>query len=101
MESQEPDDNSAVVLYFTTPDCNVCKVLLPKIRELLSSKFPNLKLHVVDVASNRELAGKYQVFTVPVVMVFFEGREFLRKVRNFSVQELEKEIERPYELFFH
>jgi thioredoxin-like negative regulator of GroEL len=101
MESQDPYNKSATLFYFTTPGCNVCKALLPKVSEMLSIKFPKLKLRVVDVASNRETAGKYQVFTVPVVLVYFEGREFIRKVRNFSIQELEREIERPYELFFH
>ena len=99
-ESLDPSNENAILFYFTSTDCNVCKVLLPRVRELLASKFPRLKLHVVDIASNREIAGKYQIFTVPVVLVYFEGREFTRKVRNFSVQELEKEIERPYKLFF-
>ena len=100
LESPDPSNENAILIYFTSPDCNVCKVLLPRVRELLASKFPQLKLHVVDIASNREMAGKYQIFTVPVVLVYFEGREFTRKVRNFSIQELEIEIERPYKLFF-
>jgi thioredoxin-like negative regulator of GroEL len=100
-ESPDPFNENAILLYFTSPDCNVCKVLLPKVRELAVSKFPLLKLHVVDIASNRAMAGKFQIYTVPVILVLFEGREFSRKVRNFSIQELEKEIERPYKLFFH
>lgn len=99
-ESPDPSSENAILFYFTSPDCNVCKVLLPRVRDLLASKFPQLKLHVVDIASNRQMAGKFQIFTVPVVSVYFEGREFIRKVRNFSIQELEKEIERPYKLFF-
>lgn len=101
MESLNLQEENAILLYFTSPDCNVCKVLIPKVREMLFTKFPLLKLHVVDIASNREIAGKFQIYTVPVILVYFEGREFIRKVRNFSISELEREIERPYKLLFH
>ncbi len=101
MNSLNLEIENAILLYFTSPDCNLCKSLIPKIREMVASKFPQLKLQVVDIASNKEIAGKYQIFTVPVILVFFEGKEFLRKVRNFSISELEKEIDRPYQLFFH
>lgn len=101
MDSFNHKKENTFLLYFTSPDCNVCKTLIPKVRDMIASEFPLLKLHVVDIASNKEMAGKYQIFTVPVVLVFFEGREFFRKVRNFSISELQKEIERPYQLFFH
>jgi thioredoxin-like negative regulator of GroEL len=101
MDSFKIEDESAILIYFTSPNCNICKTLKPKVREMVASKFPLLKIHVVDIASNKEIAGKYQIFTVPVILVYFEGKEFLRKVRNFSISELEKEIERPYQLFFH
>jgi len=101
MDSSFTKDENAILLYFTSPDCNLCKSLIPRVGEMINSKFPLLKLQVVDIASNKEMAGKYEIFTVPVILVFFEGREFLRKVRNFGISELEKEIDRPYQLFFH
>lgn len=101
MDSYIPEKEHALLLYFTSPDCNVCKTLIPRVRDMIASEFPLLKLHVVDIASNKEMAGKYHIFTVPVILVFFEGREFFRKVRNFSISELKKEIDRPYQLFFH
>lgn len=101
MDSLYIEDKNAILLYFTSPDCNLCKSLIPKVRQMVALRFPLLKLQVVDISSNKEMAGKYQIFTVPVILVFFEGREFLRKVRNFSISELQKEIDRPYQLFFH
>jgi thioredoxin 1 len=77
-ESPDPFNDNANLLYFTSPDCIVCKVLLPKVRDLVVSKFPLLKLHVVDIASNIGMTGKYQIHTVPVILVFFEGKEFIR-----------------------
>lgn len=90
----------ALVLYFTSPECSVCKVLKPRIRELIERRFPRIRLEFIDISKDPELAGQFQIFTVPVLLVFFEGREFFRKVRNIHVGELERELERPYTLLF-
>ena len=100
MDSIKIENERAILIYFTSPDCTICKTLKPKIGEMLASKFPSLKLHFVDIASNKEMAGKFQIFTVPVILLYFEGKEYLRKVRNFSIYELETEIDRLYRLFF-
>ena len=100
MNKEQLIDNQAVALYFTSPDCNVCKVLIPKVRELIDQKFPEMILHFIDISENPMTAAELQVFTVPVILIYFEGREYIRKVRNIGLFELESEISRPYELLF-
>ena len=100
MNKKQLIDNQSVALYFTSPECNVCKVLKPKVRELIDQKFPEMDLHFIDITENPETAAAFQVFTVPVILIYFEGREYIRKVRNIGLIELEKEISRPYELLF-
>ena len=100
MELQQLIDHQAVILYLTSPECNVCKVLKPKVREMAAIKFPEIKVHFIDISKNPGIAAELQVFTVPVVLVYFEGREFFRKVRNINLIELEKEISRPYDILF-
>ncbi|MGD9327767.1 MAG: thioredoxin family protein [Cyclobacteriaceae bacterium] len=92
--------NQSVAIYFTSPECNVCKVLKPKVRELIDQKFPKMDLHFIDISENPMTAAEFQVFTVPVILIYFEGQEYIRKVRNIGLFELEKEISRPYELLF-
>jgi thioredoxin-like negative regulator of GroEL len=96
MDSKQLIDNQGVILYFTTPECNVCKVLKPKIRALIENKSPKMAIQFIDVSQNPKLAADFQIFTVPVILVYFEKNEFIRKVRNISLIELEKEISRPY-----
>ena len=91
-------ENQAVALYFTSAECNVCKVLKPKVRELVEQKFPEMVLHFINIAENPMIAAEFQVFTVPVILIYFEGREYIRKARNIGLIELEKEITRPYDL---
>ena len=92
--------DQSVILYFTSPECQVCKVLKPKVKEMVDALFPKLSIRFIDVSMERETAARHQVFTVPVILVFFEGKEYIRKSRNFSLIELEKEISRPYHLLF-
>lgn len=90
----------AAAVYFSGPDCSVCQVLKPKVLALLAQQFPQLALAEVDCGRSSELAAQQSVFTVPTLVVYFDGRELLRKVRNFSLRELAEELERPYALFF-
>ncbi|RLD02179.1 MAG: thioredoxin, partial [Chloroflexi bacterium] len=38
------------------------------------------------------------VFAIPTVLVFLDGKEFLRKSRHMSVDEVIREIKRPYDI---
>lgn len=91
---------AAVLAYFSTPDCRVCQALRPKVAELLEREFPRLAGVYVDCGALPAAAGQYQVFSVPTMVVFFEGREWLRRGRSVGLAELRQEIGRPYQLLF-
>ncbi len=90
----------AVLAYFSTPDCRVCQALRPKVAELLDREFPRVAGVYVDCGSLPQAAGQYRVFSVPTMVVFFEGREWLRRGRSVGLTELREEIGRPYRLLF-
>jgi thioredoxin-like negative regulator of GroEL len=90
----------SALFYFSHEECNVCKVLKPKIEKLLSEKFPNTSMYYINTKELPELAGQERIFTVPVVLVFFDGREYIRKSRNIGLAELETEIGRYYNMMF-
>jgi len=94
------NDNLSSAFYFSTRDCNVWKVLKPKIKEMIDNDFPNIKIAYVDCEDSKELAAANNVFAVPTILFFFDGKEFLRKSRNISLPELENEIDRLYSLFY-
>jgi thioredoxin 1 len=89
-------EEKAVFVYFSHQDCSVCKVLKPKVSEMLSLRFPLIRQVYVDTKKTPEISGQYSVFTVPVIICFFDGRETIRKTRNFGIGELIDEIQRPY-----
>jgi thioredoxin-like negative regulator of GroEL len=94
------DKEAAVLAYFSTENCNVCKVLKPKVHELLSTSFPLIKMVYIPSDKLPEVAAQNHIFAAPTILVFFDGREYIRKSRNIGIGELQQEIERPYTLFF-
>jgi thioredoxin 1 len=94
------EDETALLAYFSTEACNVCKVLKPKVAELIQSEFPKIKLIYIKSDVLPEVAAQNQVFAAPTILVFFEGREYIRKSRNIGIGELEWDIERPYSMMF-
>jgi Thioredoxin domain-containing protein len=93
-------ENDAVLAYFSTEICSVCHVLKPKVVEMISQTFPKMKMGYVESDKTPELAAQFRIFTAPTVLVFFAGRETIRKSRAFGVDELKSEILRPYSLMF-
>ena len=91
-------NSSAVMLYFSAPTCGVCKVLKPKLFEALEKNFPVFKVESIDISVSEDIAPYFGVFTIPTVIVFLDGKEFIRKSRNMSVDGLMEEIRRPYEI---
>lgn len=93
-------ENDAVLTYFSTETCSVCHVLKPKVIEMVSESFPKMKMVFIESDKLPELAAQNRVFTAPTVVVFFAGRETIRKSRAFGVDQLRSEIHRSYSLMF-
>jgi thioredoxin-like negative regulator of GroEL len=91
-------ENMAVMLYFSAPTCNVCHALKPKLLDAITTNFKEFKIISIDVSVEQETAAHFNVFAIPTVLIFLDGREFIRKSRHMSVDEVVREIERPYNI---
>ncbi len=94
------DKEDAVLVYFSHEQCNVCKVLKPKVAELLEKHFPKMKMFYSDTVLTPEISGQNKIFAVPTVVCYFGGRESFRKSRSIGINELGEQIERPYNMLF-
>jgi len=93
-------ENQGLLVYFKNDFCGPCVALRPKVDDLVQSKFPKMEMVIVDSFENPSLAGKYNVFANPTLLVFFEEREYIRKSKYISMPELKGEIERYYNMVF-
>lgn len=91
-------ENLCVMVYFSAPTCNVCHALKPKLFEALDANFKEFKVESVDISVEEDIAPHFGVFAIPTVLVFLDGKEFLRKSRHMSVGEVINEIKRLYEI---
>ena len=94
------ESKKAVCFYLSTPECNVCKVLKPKILEMVENNFPEINFCYVDLNEAKEISGQLSVFSVPTILVYFEGKETIRVSRNVHLKELCEQIERYYKMIF-
>lgn len=99
-EIKSIDKNGLTLGYFSAPDCNVCKTLKPKVKELLETRYPEVKFLYVDVSNDRELAAQLNVFAVPTLILFADGKESFRMSRFVGLDELGDKIGRIYNLYF-
>ena len=89
-----------VLGYFSHDRCNVCKVLLPKIKELIENHFQKTTLLYCNIEHSPELAAQNTVFTAPAIIIFVEGKEYVRFSRNIGLDQLKQAISRPYQMLF-
>ncbi len=92
---------TAVCFYLSTPQCNVCKVLKPKVMEMLEKDFPKIEFYYVDLNEAKEIAGQLSVFAVPTIIIYFDGKEMIRASRNISIEQLSEQIKRYYNMIFN
>lgn len=84
-------------LYISRDNCSVCHALLPKVKEMLK-KFPKIELAYINADRLPEISGRLSVFTVPALLLFVEGKEYIREARFVRLRELENKIATLIEL---
>lgn len=93
-------ETAGSIFYFSNDNCNVCKVLKPKILEMIDQSFPALKFYYVDTIESPDIPAQKSIFTIPTILAFFEGVELYRKNRYMSIDGFKSELERPYKMIF-
>ena len=79
-----------VVCDFFATWCGPCKMLAP-VMEDMSEKFGDKAVFVkVDVDENRELAARYGIMSIPLVIVFKNGEETAKTLGYMSKTEAEE-----------
>ncbi|WP_067726479.1 thioredoxin family protein [Oceanobacillus damuensis] len=88
--------NKLSFLYISRPNCSVCHGLLPQVQALME-KYPKIKLGHIDAEAVEEVAGRFSIFTVPVLLLFVEGKEYVREARMVHMDLFEEKIKKIYE----
>lgn len=84
-------------IYISRTNCSVCHALLPKVREMLAD-FPEIQMSHINADEVPDIAGHFSIFTVPVLLLFVEGKEIIREARFVQMDTLESQVSKIYEL---
>ena len=72
-ESEVLKSTGSVIVDFYADWCGPCKMMSPIIDQIAEENIENLKVGKVNVDDNQELAIKYNVMSIPTIMIFKDG----------------------------
>ena len=67
------NDNKPVVVDFHALWCGPCKAQSPILKEVASELGDRVRVIKIDVDQNNEIANRYQIQSVPTLMIFKNG----------------------------
>ena len=81
-----------VLVDFWAEWCGPCKQLSPTVEEIASENQGKIKVCKMDVDSNREIAAKYGIRSIPSLIIFKNGEPAVVEIGALSKQQLEEFI---------
>ena len=78
------------IIYISTLTCGVCHVIRPQVMEIAGDY--GITVEEIDATLQPEVASRYEVLTVPAILLMVGDKEFARQARFIDLMELEKRI---------
>lgn len=91
-EEEVLKSNIPVLVDFFATWCGPCKMIAPVISELAEKYEEKVKVGKVNVDEENELAMKYQIASIPTLVLFKDGEVISTKIGLCSKSELENMI---------
>lgn len=70
--------------------------MLPQVEEVIN-EFPNIQMGLVNAGKVDEIAGFLMAFTVPVLVLYYDGKEYLREARIVHVEKFRENVAKIYD----
>jgi thioredoxin 1 len=87
LESANP-----VLVDFWAPWCGPCRVVAPVLEEIAGER-PDLRIVKLNVDDNQQTAARYQVLSIPTMILFKGGAAVKTVVGAYPKAKLEQELE--------
>ena len=91
-ENEVINSEKTTIVDFYADWCGPCKMMSPVIDKIAEENAENIKVGKVNVDENQELAMKYNVMSIPTILVFKNGNIAKSFIGVTPKQEIEESI---------
>lgn len=91
-EKEVVNSDKKVIVDFFATWCGPCQMLAPVLSEIAEEYKDKIKVCKINVDEEQELAEKFEVVSIPTLVIFENGQPVKKSVGYISKSELEKLI---------
>jgi thioredoxin 1 len=86
------ESGESVLVDFWAPWCGPCRVVHPILEEMAVER-DDVRIVSLNVDENQQTAGRYEVLSIPTLILFKDGQEAKRVIGAMPKRRLEAELE--------
>jgi thioredoxin 1 len=91
-QSEVVEADSPVLVDFWAPWCGPCRVVHPILEEI-SNEREDLRIVSINVDDNQQTAARYEILSIPTLLLFKDGEIAKRVIGALPKKRLEAELE--------
>jgi thioredoxin 1 len=87
------ENDKAVLVDFWAPWCGPCRVIAPSLEEIAAERSEDLRIVKLNVDDNQATAARYDVMSIPTLILFKDGEPAHKIVGALPKSRLVQELE--------